>query len=289
MRRRLGWFVGVLLMTSVIGCRSPTRKAAQAEPAVTTVIPSSDAGVASARRSALAVPVVATPLPPARVEKLLVPGDIVASIVRPPADAKRPPLTVFLAGLCSNANAYFHTFPEAARKVGGVVAIEGDQPCGTTGDFHSYSWDAQKQHLRIEAALGAAGVTEIPKEGITLVGYSQGAALAEQMVQRYPTRYARLVLIGAPTDPAPRNLARARSVVTMSCDRDVPSRMKLAAAGATKAGTPATYFEMPGCSHGNVTDGERIFDATFDFLHTNERPLDATAAPVRIVGSPSET
>jgi pimeloyl-ACP methyl ester carboxylesterase len=148
--------------------------------------------------------------------------------------------------------------------------------------------DAQKQHLRIEAALGAAGVTEIPKEGIPLVGYSQGAALAEQMVQRWPTRYARLVLIGAPTDPAPNNLARARSVVTMSCDRDVPSRMKLAAAGATKVGTPATYLEMPGCTHGNITDGERIFDATFDFLRTNERALDAKAAPVRIVGSPTD-
>lgn len=277
----MGQLLGVLAVFSLIGCRSPARKEVRAEPAVT---PSGDAG-APPKQGHVAVP---APPPPARVEKLLVPGDMAASIVRPPAEVRTPPLTVFLAGICSNARAYLHTFPEAARKAGGAVAIEGDQPCGASSDYHSYSWDAQKQHLRVEAALAAAGVTEIPKEGITLIGYSQGAALAEQMVQRWPKRYARLVLIGAPTDPAPKILARARAVVTMSCDRDVPARMRLAAAGTTKIGTPATYFEMPGCTHGNVTDGERIFDATFDFFRTNERALDAAATPVRIVGSPTD-
>ncbi|MBX3208976.1 MAG: hypothetical protein KF764_28345, partial [Labilithrix sp.] len=214
---------------------------------------------------------------------LLVPGDLVASIVRS-ADAA-PPLTVFMPGVCSMGSAYLHTFPEAARKQGGVVAIEGDQPCGTAG-FRTFSWDAARQHARVEAALAAAGLSEIPREGITLVGYSQGAALAEQMVQRWPRRYTRVVLIGAPTDPSPKNLGRARAVATMSCDRDVPARMKQAARAAERAGVPATYFEMPGCTHGNVTEGERIFDETFDWLRAHERGLDPEAAAVRIAGSP---
>lgn len=280
MNRGWLWISLILIAPLLFACRAPAKRAALADPVGATLAPAP-----STPQHETAPP----PALPATVERLLIPGDIAGSIVRPPVGSKKPPLTVFIAGLCSNAAAYLHTFPEAARKTGGVVAIEGDQPCGNSTDFHSYSWDANKQHLRIEAALAAAGVVEIPREGITLVGYSQGAALAEQMVQRWPSRYARLVLIGAPTDPAPRNLARARSIVTMSCDRDVPARMKQAAAGTAKVGTPATYLEMPGCTHGNVTDGERIFEATFDFLRSNERPLDTKATAVRIVGtSPAE-
>jgi pimeloyl-ACP methyl ester carboxylesterase len=207
------------------------------------------------------------PPPPAEVEPLVVGGDVAASIVR--ASDGAPPATVFLPGLCSSATAYLHTFPEAARGQGGVVALEGDQPCGPPG-YRSFSWDAARQHARVEAALAAAGSRDAAA-GITIVGYSQGAALAEQMAARWPGRYARVVLIGAPTDPSPRSFARARALVTMSCDRDVPARMRQAALAAARAGVPARYFEMRGCSHGNVTDGEETFGAVFEWLRTNER------------------
>ncbi len=223
------------------------------------------------------------PPPPAQVERLLVPGDLVASVVR--AKGGAPPTTVFMPGVCSNGGAYLQTFPEAARKQGGVVAIEGDRPCGDAPGFRTFSWDAGRQHARVEAALAAAGLVEIPPEGITLVGYSQGAALAEQMVERWPSRYTRVVLIGAPTDPSPRRLAQARAVVTMSCSLDVPARMRQAAQTASRAGVPATYFEMPGCRHGNVADAENVFDRTFDWLRANERAPDPRAAAVRIAGS----
>ena len=219
---------------------------------------------------------------PAHVERLLVPGDIAASIVRSKEGAA--PVTVFMPGICSNGNAYLQTFPGAAQKQGGVVAIEGDQPCGNQQGFRTFSWDATRQHARVEAALAAAGLTQIPREGITLVGYSQGAALAEQMIQRWPERYARVVLIGAPTDPAARSFTRARGLVTMSCDRDVPARMKQAAQTAARLGIPATYLEMPGCTHGNITEGERVFDTAFDWLRINERPLDPKAFPVQLTG-----
>jgi pimeloyl-ACP methyl ester carboxylesterase len=121
------------------------------------------------------------------------------------------------------------------------------------------------------AALTAAGVTSDPPEGLTLVGYSAGAGIGELMVQRWPKRYARVVLIGAPSDPSPARLAQARGVVTMSCSRDVPGRMRDAARRITAAGVPATYLEMPGCTHGNIADGERIFDTAFDWLNDNAK------------------
>jgi predicted esterase len=119
--------------------------------------------------------------------------------------------------------------------------------------------------------MTAAGLATIPGDGLTLVGYSQGAALAEQLVQRWPSRYARIVLIGAPTDPSATKLAEARAVVTMSCARDVPGKMKEATKRFVRAGIPSTYVEMPGCTHGNITDGDRTFDAAFTFLRENAR------------------
>lgn len=284
--------IAAVTLLGLVACRPAESRRAIAEPAPaeTATTTTATASPSGAPMPAQAGPVQTvesappSPPPPARVEHLLVPGDRVASIVRSSDGA--PPLTVFLPGVCSNGGAYLHTFPEAARKQGGVVAIEGDQPCGGSTEFRTFSWDAARQHARVEAALAAAGLTEVPREGITIVGYSQGAALAEQMVQRWPGRYARIVLIGAPSNPSPKNLARARALATMSCDRDVPARMKQAAQAATRAGVPATYFEMPGCTHGNVTEGERIFDEAFGWLRANERALDPQATAVKIAGSP---
>jgi predicted esterase len=273
-----------LLVWGLAACHVKDNTRAIPEPRGGVSPPTVVASTAPPPAKAAAMPTPAPPpVAPARVERLLVPGDLNASVVRPSDSAA--PVSVFMGGMCSNANAYLHTFPEAARKQGGVIAIEGDQPCGNAVGFRTYSWDAARQHARVEAALAAAGLTEVPREGITLVGYSQGAALAEQMVQRWPERYSRVVLIGAPTDPSPKSLARARSVVTMACDRDgAAPRMKQAALSAKRAGTPSTYLEMPGCSHGNVTEGERVFQEAFDWLRTNQRAQDPAAPVVRIAG-----
>jgi pimeloyl-ACP methyl ester carboxylesterase len=264
------------LLLALAACHRPSNESAK--PAV-----------AEPAKASESVEPVAKPEPPApepTVERLLVPGDLVASVVR--GTSGKAPVTVFMGGVCSNAEAYLQTFPHAAQKTGGVVGIEGDQPCGPGADPHyrTYSWDAGRQHARIEAALAAAGLTEIPKEGLTLVGYSQGASLAEQLAAKHPGRYARIVIIAAPTDPAPRDFAKTRALVTMACSRDVTVRMKTAATAASKLGTPSTYFQMPDCTHGQVADAENIFGQSFDWLAANERPLPDTAEATRIAGPP---
>ena len=183
-----------------------------------------DAGpLAPASASAVAPPVV---LGPAVVEHLKVPGDSVAAIVR--SGDGRAPLTVFLPGVCSNAAAYLMSFPEAARAQGGVVAIDGDMPCPGVPGFHTFSWDPMKQHARIEAALAAAGLDTFPKAGITIVGYSQGATIAEKLAFAHPGRYARAFIIAAPTDPSIPSFQKTRGVVTGACSLDVTFRMKAA-------------------------------------------------------------
>jgi len=207
----------------------------------------------------------AAPAEPARVERVVLEKDVPAAFVR--GRQAEAPHIVFLPGVCSNAYAYLLSFPEAARLHGGIVAIDGDRPCGAEGSgFRSFSWDPARQDARLQAAFAAAGMGSAPPEGLTLVGYSAGAGIGELMVQRWPKRYARVVLIGAPSDPSPARLSGARGVVTMSCSRDVPGRMRDAARRINAAGVPATYLEMPGCTHGNIADGERVFETAFEWL-----------------------
>jgi predicted esterase len=143
-----------------------------------------------------------------------------------------------------------------------VVAIDGDQPCPGTAGFHTFTFNVEKQHRRIEAALTASGVTP-PAEGLTIIGYSQGAAILEHLAAKYPSRYARIVIISPPSAPLPSQYKASRAVVTMSCSRDVPARMKAAAKGIAALGIPSLYIEMPGCTHGNLADAEATFARTF--------------------------
>lgn len=270
----------VFVLGSALACLAGCQRERNAGPEPVSSSPAlpNKAAVAAEPEAAKAPP---QPLP-VLVERVRVPGDMPASVIRP-LDTN-PPRIVFLPGICSNALGYVQAFGEAARAHGGVVALDGDQPCGNSKDFHSFSWDAGRQHARIEAAFAAAGMSEIPAGGITIVGYSQGASIAEQLVQRWPERYTRVVLIGAPTAPGPQRFLHARAVVTMSCSLDVSGRMREAARKINSAGVPSTFVEMPGCRHGQVAEGERVFSEAFDFLDDHSRPAAAGSSPVPIVG-----
>ncbi len=153
-----------------------------------------------------------------------------------------------MPGVCSNGNAYLQTFLEAARRQGGVVAIEGDQPCGVNG-FRTFSWDAGRRTRARGGRARRRRVDGDPTRGNHARGLLTRAQRSRSKWCSAGRAGMRIVLIGAPTDPSPKNLGRARAVVTMpSCDRDVPARMKQAAQATSRAGVPATYLQMPGCT-----------------------------------------
>jgi pimeloyl-ACP methyl ester carboxylesterase len=214
--------------------------------------------------AAVSISVVAPPPPappePALVERVDVRRDAPAAIVRGTHTH-----IAFMPGLCSNAYAYMLGFPKAARAHGGVVAIEGDQPCEGAPGFRSFSWNPTLQRARIEAAFAASGVA-IPDEGLTLVGYSAGASIAEMMHHAWPKLFPKLVLIAPPMAPKIERLQTAHAVVTMSCSLDVPYLMKAAARSLAAVQVPSTYMEMPKCTHGQLADGERVFGEAFDWL-----------------------
>jgi hypothetical protein len=259
------------------------RRQVQATPApesVPLLAPVASAPSASAQPGSIpAAPPASTahaaPLPPATVEKIPVPGDLPAFVVR--GAHGESPRAFFLAGICSNAYAYLLGFPEAARSAGGVVTIDGDLPCPGAPGFRSLSGDPEKQHKRIEAALAAAGTTPFPPEGLTIVGSSLGASILERLSAKYPERYPRVAIIASPRDPVAGKYASTRAVVTMSCSRDVPFRMKSAASRIQALGVPALYVEMPGCTHGNLADAEAKFSEVFGWLAEHGTP-DRTAS-----------
>ncbi len=256
----------LLLALLLVACDRRSTSA----PAAIRAEPLAPSAVASAPARA-EVALEREALGPATVERADVPKDSPASFVRAPTGhAAR---ILFLPGLCSNAYAYLLAFPETARAHGGVVAIDGDQPCGAPDSgFHSFTWSAPLQRARLDAALAAVGA-DAPPEGFTLVGYSAGASIAQMLHERWPERFPRLVLIAPPEDPTPTRMKKAEAVVAMSCSLDVPYRMKAARDGLTTIGVPAIYLEMPKCTHGNVTDGEHLFGEAFDFLEGQRGPL----------------
>ncbi|NUP10973.1 MAG: alpha/beta hydrolase [Polyangiaceae bacterium] len=290
---RLVFFVAVL--TGCAGGPDSDRREADrtigTEP-VPSHVEAPASGTASSQNVAEATPApsASTPLEevpgPAKVEQIAVAGDLPASMVR--GKTKRPILTVFLPGVCSNAYAYLASFTETARAAGGVVAIDGDKPCAGSPGFHTFAAGTETQHARIEAALVAAGVESIPPEGITLIGYSQGASIAERLAERWPERYQRIVLMGSPKDPSVDKLKNVRAVATMSCSLDVPPRMKGGAARLEKAGVPSAYFEMPGCTHGNIAEGDRVFGEVFAWLDERALPSKSGGQTVTL-GAPKPT
>jgi hypothetical protein len=42
--------------------------------------------------------------------------------------------------------------------------------------------------------------------------------------------------------------------------------MKGAVRMLSAASVPSAYFEMPGCTHGTLADGDRVFGQAFDWL-----------------------
>jgi len=246
--------IALIFAAAALACtKSPPVPApvAHADPIVVVV---------AAVASSAAAPPPMEPPPPAVVEQVDVRRDAKASFVRGAHTH-----IAFMPGLCSNAYAYMLGFPEAARAHGGVVAIEGDVPCEGAPGFRSFTWSPTLQKARIEAAFAAASVP-IPDDGITLVGYSAGASIAEMMHHAWPKLFPKLVLIAPPMAPKIDRLKDARAVVAMSCSLDVPYLMKAATKSLGEVHVPATYMEMPKCTHGQLSDGERVFGEAFDWL-----------------------
>jgi predicted esterase len=122
--------------------------------------------------------------------------------------------------------------------------------CG--GPWRKRGGDVEKLHQRIGEAFRAAGL-DAPGEEILVMGYSQGATRAEALAAKYPGRYTRVVLMGAPGAPSASRLHGVKAVL-MAGERDRQDHIKAAARALTAANVPATCIPIPGAPRGLVEE-----------------------------------
>jgi pimeloyl-ACP methyl ester carboxylesterase len=212
-----------------------------------------------------------TPEPPVVVETVDVPGDVPAFVLRGTSGPKGATM-IFLHGRCTHGLGYVQAFQFTAARKGSVIAPQGDQACGAT-PFRRWSPDLVKLNARIEDALRAA--FEIHPEAwndMVVMGYSEGASRAEALAARWPERYSRVILIGAPAAPSAARLKGVRGVVLMAGDRDRQDPMKAGMRSLQALGIPATFISIAGAAHGQMGDGERVMGDALDWLWANAKP-----------------
>jgi pimeloyl-ACP methyl ester carboxylesterase len=234
--------------------------------AALAALPSLCARAPESERIATAPPAASSALAPAlaetpRVEAVPVEGDLDAFAVR---GVRRHALSVvFLSGLCTHPGGYLSAFPWTAVEHGDAIAVQGDVPCG--GAFRKWSYDVAKTDRRIGAAFRAAGLDE-PSE-VTLIGYSQGADIAERLAARFPAKYTRLVLIASPVDANPAHLRHARAVLFGIGERESHARAKAGVAAMAAADVPTAWFVFPGARHGSLgPDAQRVMGDALAWL-----------------------
>lgn len=176
---------------------------------------------------------------------------------------------VFLHGMCGHGLGYAQSFQFSAAKYGLLVAPQGDVSCG--GPWSKWSQNSEALNARIEAAFAALGEGG-PLEDVAVLGYSQGASRAVELVRKWPQRYTRLVLMGGPSIPSLRGLTSLRAAVTMAGSRDRQDLMRATASALGAAGVPATYRVIPGASHGSMgPTPEATMGEALEWLFTHSR------------------
>ena len=215
----------------------------------------------------------AAPATPARVVSTVpIGGDLPAFVV--PGAPGTTTHMVFLHGRCGHAKGYAEAMANAASTRGTLVAPQGDVACDGNG-ARRWSPDIEKLDARVNAALGALGEADPASlTDIVVIGYSEGAARAEALASRWPERYSRVILIGAPSAPSAARLGAIRGAVMMAGDRDAAQEsMKSAARALDAAGVPATYRVLPDAAHGEMgSRPEAVMDEALTWLDANARP-----------------
>jgi pimeloyl-ACP methyl ester carboxylesterase len=188
---------------------------------------------------------------PIRVDPVNVPGDLPAYVLRGARHERHP--IVFLGGMCVHPEGYVQSFAHAAAEHGTVIGLQGEVACG--GGMSRWAYDLDRTNRRIDAAFAAAGL-QVPTDAI-VIGYSQGAERAEQLVARWPEKYTRAILIASPVDPKPR----AKAAVFMAGDFDI-SKARMQSA-ALAAGCRSKFILLRSAYHGQLgpTPNETMAEA----------------------------
>jgi predicted esterase len=168
-------------------------------------------------------------------------------------DTKRP-VIVMLHGMCDTPENECNSFHPAATSEGFLVCPRANGACGNGGAIWRGSPESKRALIDDSLAALATefGPSAMVDHDATLVGFSQGAYLAVDMVKRAKGPWSSLILIGASVDIDAKSLRDAgiRRVLFASGDYDgARSAMQKAAADLVRAGFDAKFVSMGPVAH----------------------------------------
>ncbi|HVJ18616.1 MAG TPA: hypothetical protein VM686_24515 [Polyangiaceae bacterium] len=197
-----------------------------------------------------------------------VPGDRPLYVVHAPAELKRT--LIYMHGWCGRAEAP-DVWKQAAAHHGTLISLTAEVHCpnGRTR-WGKTSANTTEQHERIQRAIQvvreARGGALDPSD-LVLIGYSQGAARAYRLAQRFPTFYQRLVLGGPPEAPVPGWFPGTRAIAVLGGELETTGSMREGTADLQEAGKLARYFMIPAAGHGSFgPEPEVLMDEVLSWL-----------------------
>jgi pimeloyl-ACP methyl ester carboxylesterase len=165
------------------------------------------------------------------------------------------------------------SFAHAAANHGDLVTLQGDVPCG--GAFRRWSYDFPTLKKRIDTALAAAG---IESRDVTLIGYSQGAEIAERLAAAYPDKFTRVILMSSPIVPSPNRLKNVDGAVLMAGTRESQSNMRAGSQALAHAKIHSVFQPIPDAAHGQIGNTpDDTMEGAFEWLEENSQ-LRVTSA-----------
>ena len=225
--------------------------------------PTPEPAVASAAASPSAVPATSAAPVEIRVEDF--PAEE-GFVVRGGAGTGQ---AVLFGGVCAQPQGYADAIKIAASSRVQLVALRGDKPC--SGEFRGWKFDLDGLSGRIDRTFRALGLG--PAHDVLLIGYSQGASVAELLAAREPEKYTRVVLMAKPSKPEPWHFGKTKAVATMAGTKDAQQLMVSGSRALSAAGVRSRYFPLPGAAHGYMGDDpEGTFEKVFAWLYEAPAP-----------------
>lgn len=261
--RRATWMSVVLAAVALIGCR-PDLAAPDEEEAsgVSTASTALQPGPTATPTAEPAPPTASSSAAPPPEEVLIEEYAAEGAFVLRGSRAKG--YAVLFGGQCAQPQGYADAIKLAAARRTQLVALRGDRPC--SGEFRGWKFDLDALSQRIDRTFRGLGLGE-PRD-VLLIGYSQGASVAELLAAREPEKFTRVVLIAKPSRPDPWHFKKARAVVTMAGTLDAQQAMIQGGRALAAAGVRARYFPLPGAAHGYMGDDpEGTFEDVFAWLY----------------------
>jgi predicted esterase len=256
-----------VILLSLVHCQPPRAEPARADPV--------HAEAAPAATGAPVVPAPISPVVPAPRGEAVDPGAVFveryaeedAYVVR---GSRARAQAILFGGQCAQPQGYIDAIKVAAARRTQLVALQGDAPCN--GAFRGWSFDLPALSRRIDRTFLALGLGE-PRD-VLLIGYSQGALVAERLAVLEPTKFTRFILMASPRALPAEHFSKATAVATMAGTLDRQDVMRKNADTLARSGVRARYFPLPGAAHGYMgTDPEGTFESAFAWF---EAPPAAT-------------